>query len=65
MKVLYHGETIELNDKTTDEALEYDVFSQDINVETTKEFDPNIFKNTIPPNKLLEKTIDLGGKEYE
>ncbi len=65
MKVLYHGETIELNDNTTDEALEYDVFDQDINLEKTKEFNPNIIKNTNSSVNLLEKTIDLGGNKNE
>lgn len=65
MKVLYHGETIELNDNTTDDALKYDVFPKDINLDDTKEFDPSSIKNTNSSNYLLEKTIDLGGDEDE
>ena len=61
MKVLYNGESIEINDKLKDGATSYDIFSDNINLEETIEFDPNVFFDAINVAKIsLEKTIDLG-----
>ena len=66
MKVLYNGESIEIKDKLEDGATTYDVFPDNVNLEDTIEFDPNIFFDTINMSKMsLEKTIKLGDDNNE
>ena len=66
MKVLYNGESIDIKDKLEDGATTYDIFSDNVNLEDTIEFDPNIFCDTINISNMgIEKTINLGDDNNE
>lgn len=54
------------NKKENNNIKEHDIFSSNVNIEDTIEFNPDEIEDNINISKLeLEKTIDLGGKSYE
>lgn len=64
MKVKYNGETIDIKDKLKDGSTSYDIFSDNINLEDTIEFDSNSFSEKINISNI-DKTINLGDDKNE
>ena len=64
MKVKYNGETKDIKDKLKDGSTSYDIFSDNINLEDTIEFDSNSFSEKINISNI-DKTINLGDDKNE